>query len=107
VYVDDLVITGADRAGIVVFKEEMTKAFKMSDLGLLWYYLGIKVRQNTDGITLNQGAYALKILERAGLMSCNPHQTLVESRLKLSKCSSEPLLIQPNFTALLGAFDTW
>jgi hypothetical protein len=49
VYVDDLVITGADSADIVVFKKEMTKVFKMSDLRLLRYYLGIEVRQSTDG----------------------------------------------------------
>jgi hypothetical protein len=52
-YVDDLVITGDDKDDIVVFKKEMTKAFKMSDLGMLQYYLGIKVRQNSDGITLS------------------------------------------------------
>jgi hypothetical protein len=53
VYVDDLVITGASSADTVVFKKEMTNAFKMSDLGLLRYYLGIEVRQSTDGITLS------------------------------------------------------
>jgi hypothetical protein len=44
VYVDDLVITGPDRKEIHMFKEEMVTEFKMSDLGLLQYYLGIEVR---------------------------------------------------------------
>jgi hypothetical protein len=78
VYVDDLVITGADRDDIVVFKKEMTEAFKMSDLGLLRYYLGIEVKQNSNGITLSQGAYALKILEKARLIGCNFRQTPME-----------------------------
>jgi hypothetical protein len=44
VYVDDLVITGSDYDNIKSFKEEMTAAFKMSDLVLLHYYLGIEVK---------------------------------------------------------------
>jgi hypothetical protein len=41
VYVDDLIITGANNSSIKKFKAEMSKVFKMSDLGLLTYYLGI------------------------------------------------------------------
>jgi hypothetical protein len=44
VYVDDLIITGSDRDNIRSFKEEMTATFKMSDLGLLHYYLGVEVK---------------------------------------------------------------
>jgi hypothetical protein len=45
VYVDDIVITGSNRQEIMKFKYEMKKLFKMSDLGLLHYYLGIEVKQ--------------------------------------------------------------
>jgi Reverse transcriptase (RNA-dependent DNA polymerase) len=44
VYVDDLLITGTCEAEIVKFKGEMMEKFKMSDLGLLTYYLGIEVK---------------------------------------------------------------
>jgi hypothetical protein len=44
VYVDDLIITGSDHNNIRSFKEEMAAAFKMSDLSLLHYYLGIEVK---------------------------------------------------------------
>jgi hypothetical protein len=43
VYVDDLVITGANNVDINTFKAEMQATFKMSDLGLLHYYLGLEV----------------------------------------------------------------
>jgi hypothetical protein len=46
VYVDDVIITGSSKQGILSFKE-MTKMFKMSDLGMLHYYLGIEVRGNS------------------------------------------------------------
>jgi hypothetical protein len=58
VYVDDLVITGTKDAKVAAFKEEMKATFQMSDLGLLSFYLGIKVHQGDSGITLRQTAYA-------------------------------------------------
>jgi hypothetical protein len=44
VYVDDLVITGSSLAAVKELKEEMKRAFLMSDLGLLSFYLVIEVR---------------------------------------------------------------
>jgi hypothetical protein len=92
VYVDDLIITGSDRNNIRSFKEEMTVAFKMSDLGLLHYYLGIEVKQSASGISLSQGAYAMKILERSDMTGCNLCHVPMEARLKLSKQSTQPLV---------------
>jgi hypothetical protein len=67
VYVDDLIITGLNRNNIRSFKEDMVAAFKMSDLGLLHYYLNIEVKQSASDILLSQGAYAMKILERSDM----------------------------------------
>jgi hypothetical protein len=85
VYVDDLIITGSDRDNIRSFKEEMVAVFKMSDLSLLYYYLDIEVKQSASGISLSQGAYVMKILERSDMTGCNPCHVPMEARLKLSK----------------------
>jgi hypothetical protein len=85
VYIDDLIITGSDRDNIRSFKEEMAAAFKMSDISLLHYYLDIKVKQSASGISLSQGAYVMKILERSDMTGCNPCHVPMEARLKLSK----------------------
>ena len=53
VYVDDLIITGTSDKEIKEFKAEMHRLFKMSNLGLLAYYLGIEVVQKNGEITLN------------------------------------------------------
>jgi hypothetical protein len=65
VYIDDLITTGLDRDNIRSFKEEMAAAFKMSDLGLLHYYLGIEVKQSASGISLSQGAYMMKLSKQS------------------------------------------
>ena len=63
VYVDDLIITGADGREVEEFKAAMKDRFEMSDLGLLCFYLGVEVRQDAKGITLCQSNYAQRILE--------------------------------------------
>jgi hypothetical protein len=52
VYVDDLIITGTNPHDIENFKSEMQKLLKMSNLGLLSYYLGIEVEHKNDEIRL-------------------------------------------------------
>jgi hypothetical protein len=103
VYVDDLVITGGNDTDITAFKEEMKANFKMSDLGLLHYYLGLEVTQSKAGITICQKAYATKILESAGLAGCSPSVTPMEPRLKLSKQSSAPAVDQTRYRSIVGS----
>jgi hypothetical protein len=53
VYVDDVIITGNDLDEIMKFILQMHASFKMSDLGLLSFYLGINVQQGSSGISLS------------------------------------------------------
>ena len=85
VYVNDLVITGTKDVEVAAFKQEMKATFQMSDLGLLSFYLGIKVHQGDSGITLRQTVYAKRVVELARLTDCNPALTPMEERLKLSR----------------------
>ena len=88
VYVDNLIITGTNGANILSFKNQMQQLFKMSDLGLLSYYLGIEVEQNSSGITLSQKRYAKKIFEIANMGNVNGFHTPMECCLKLKKHDS-------------------
>lgn len=102
VYVDDLVITGHNVTDITSFKSEMKQLFRMSDLGLLSYYLGIEVHQGHDGITLRQAAYATKLLERSGMQDCNSALSPMETRLKLSKDSDSPTVNATEYRRIIG-----
>jgi hypothetical protein len=85
VYVDDMIVIGGCTKIISECKKQMQAEYKMSDLGPLSFYLGIEVHQNRGGITLSQGTYAAKIIEKAGLKGCNPYATPMDPRSKLSK----------------------
>lgn len=103
VYVDDLIITGTDQASIIEFKGQMQELFKMSDLGLLSYYLGIEVTQTRDSITLCQRNYAEKVLEVAGMDGCNACQTPMECRLKLKKDDEAKLVDASLYRTVIGS----
>jgi len=103
VYADDLIITGGDAVAVSKFKAQMRNTFRMSDLGLLSYYLGLEVTQGLDGITLRQSAYATKILEKAGLAACNSSATPMEMKLKLLKERSTPSVDATEYRSLIGS----
>ncbi|KAJ1274631.1 hypothetical protein BS78_05G076300 [Paspalum vaginatum] len=81
----------------------MTKVFKMSDLGLLSYYLGIEVKQDEAGISLSQGSYAGKILEKCGPEDCNSCKVPMKAGLKLSKESNSPRVNATEYRSLVGS----
>jgi hypothetical protein len=102
VYMDDLVITGSSLAAVEEFKGEMKRAFLMSDLGLLSFYLSIEVRQDAGGITLRQAHYAKKILEMAGMADCKAAATPMEERLRLSRDSTVEELDATLYRRVIG-----
>ncbi|KAM3231437.1 hypothetical protein ACQJBY_061551 [Aegilops geniculata] len=65
----------------------MKELFRMTDLGLLSYYLGIEVQQKPEGITICQETYAKKVLESCDMKDCNPSHVPMKPRLILSKKS--------------------
>nr|AAP44677.1 putative gag-pol polyprotein [Oryza sativa Japonica Group] len=103
VYVDDLIITGSDAVEIDRFKAEMMSLFRMSDLGLLCFYLGIEVKQVAGSTRLTQSAFARRILEKAGMQDCNACVTPMEQRLKLSKHSDAPLVDSTGYRSIVGS----
>ena len=103
VYVDDLILTGASTETISRFKEEMSRKFCMSDLGLLALYLGIEVKQSPGEITLKQSAFASKLLEKAGMADCNAVHVPMEPRLKLFKVSTNPPVDITLYRSIVGS----
>ena len=82
-YIDDMVITGPDLDAINTTKSQLSKAFKMKDLGDLHYFLGIKVIHTPDDILLSQCHYVLNMLYKFGMMDCRPISTSLDRNLKL------------------------
>ncbi|KAL8089889.1 hypothetical protein AgCh_039374 [Apium graveolens] len=102
VYVDDLLITGSTVKNIQKFKEQMLLDFDMSDLGKLSYYLGIEVEQRRGIIELRQTGYAKRLLEKAGMLSCNPTRHPMEAKVQLSRDTTGKAVDSTMFKSLVG-----
>ena len=80
-YVDDLFVIGED--GLIAdTRRKLVAKFKMKDLGMMHYLLGIEVWKNADAISLGQGKYAVEILKRFRMMDCKAMTTPMELNLR-------------------------
>ncbi|XP_038896516.1 uncharacterized mitochondrial protein AtMg00810-like [Benincasa hispida] len=62
----------------------MAKEFEMTDIGLMSYYLGIKVKQGEDGIFISQEGYAKEVLKKFNMNDANPVGTPMECGVKIN-----------------------
>jgi hypothetical protein len=81
-YVDDMFLTGDDKL-IDECKREFTSYFKMKDLGLMHYFLGLEVWKSPDEIFLSQGKYTIEILQIFEMMDCKSMATPMVMNLNL------------------------
>src|SRR5258708_3876508 len=81
-YVYDMFVTGEDWL-IADTKRKPVVEFEMKDLGMMYYFLGMEMWQNTDGISLGQEKYGVEILKRFRMMDCKAMTTPMASSLKL------------------------
>ena len=64
VYVDDLLVLSPSIAEVRKVKTELRSQFKVQDLGILRYYLGIVFERNGNRATLTQGAFCERVLKK-------------------------------------------
>ena len=60
------------------FKQSMVKEFEMTDLGLLAYFLGLEVKQCSNGIFVSQAKYATEVLKKFAMEDCDLADNPVE-----------------------------
>lgn len=91
VYVDDLLIFGADKAKVQHLKNALNGRFSMKDLGPVKWYLGITIERNRSErtIKLSQKAYLEKVLSRFNMLHCNADEIPMTVGQKLQGASSE------------------
>ncbi|GJX17508.1 retrovirus-related pol polyprotein from transposon TNT 1-94 [Tanacetum coccineum] len=103
IYVDDIIFASTDPKACDIFSNEMSSKFQMSMMGQMSFFLGLQVSQNPGGIFINQSKFALEILKKFRMDSCDPVDTPMVDRLKLDE---DPLGIpvdQTRFRSMVGS----
>ncbi|GJV55514.1 retrovirus-related pol polyprotein from transposon TNT 1-94 [Tanacetum coccineum] len=103
IYVDDIIFASTDPKACDIFSNEMSSKFQMSMMGQMSFFLGLQVSQNPRGIFINQSKFALEILKKFRMDSCDPVDTPMVDRLKLDE---DPLGIpvdQTRFRSMVGS----
>ncbi|KAM1944122.1 hypothetical protein ACFX15_012370 [Malus domestica] len=83
IYVDDLIVTGANMSEISALKQYLNHKFAIKYLDILKYFLGIEMRHSHKGCFLNQRKYVIDLLREANMTDCKPARTPLNSDLKL------------------------
>jgi hypothetical protein len=100
--VDDLFITGAKRL-ISSCKESLASEFEMTDIGLMYYFLGLEVWQEPGHIFLGQGKYVCEILSRFQMGDSRPMTTPMITNWKKLHAFESQLVDSTLYHQLIGS----
>nr|GFB32482.1 retrovirus-related Pol polyprotein from transposon TNT 1-94 [Tanacetum cinerariifolium] len=100
---DDIIFASIDPKDCDMFSNEMSSKFQMSMMGQMSFFLGLQVSQSPRGIFINQSKFALEILKKFGMDSCDSVDTPLVDRLKLDEDLSGTLVDQTRFRSMVGS----
>ena len=78
VYVDDIILAGNSLTKFASIRQVLNEKFKIKNLGLSKYFLGLEVAHLARGISLCQRKYCLKLLQDLGLSTSKPTSTSLD-----------------------------
>ncbi|GAU45704.1 hypothetical protein TSUD_86800 [Trifolium subterraneum] len=102
VYVDDIIVAGTSMTEIQRIKSILDTNFKIKDLGILKYFLGLEVAHAKEGITICQRKYCLDLLKDTGLLASKPISTPLDPSIKLHQNNGEPYADNTEYRRLIG-----
>ena len=90
VHVDNCAVTGNSIKQIEQFKVDMSKKYKLTDMGPVSWLLGIKIHQDFANrtLSLSQHTYIEAIIKRFNFNDLKPLATPIDPAIPLSKTQS-------------------
>nr|GEX31691.1 uncharacterized mitochondrial protein AtMg00810-like [Tanacetum cinerariifolium] len=85
VYVDDVIFGSTKKELSTEFEKLMHDKFQMSSIGELPFFLGLQVKQKSDGIFISQDKYMAEVLKKFEFVNVKTASTPIESNKLLIK----------------------
>jgi len=84
IYVDDIIFGATLDSLAHEFSEEMKQEFEMSMIGELNCFMGLQVKQTSEGIFISQSKYVKDLVKRFGLDGKSHARTPINTSVKIS-----------------------
>jgi len=102
IYVDDIIFGATQDSLCEEFVAAMQGEFEMSMMGELSFFLGLQVKQTTDGIFLCQSKYCKEILKKFEMESCKEASTPMPSSCYMDADAAGKGVDQTKYRGLIG-----
>lgn len=105
-YVDDIGLASNDDDLTTTLKARLGSVVRMKDLGNIINFIGAKIEQKDNGISMDQHSHILKALETYGMRDCKPVNTPIDCSDTQRKDDDEAILDSNYpFRALVGSLN--
>ncbi|KAJ9552834.1 hypothetical protein OSB04_016879 [Centaurea solstitialis] len=103
IYVDDIIFGSTSRELCKKFENVMTEEFKMSMMGEINFFLGLQVRQFSDGIFINQSKYIFDLLNKYDMSGCHSIGTPMATGNSIGPDHEEKDVDLRNYRSMVGS----
>ena len=103
VYVDDIIFGATSEHLCEEFSSLMGKKFEMSMMGELTFFLGLQMKQSSNGISICQEKYIKEMLKKFNMFDSKPIDTPMRTNSKLLVEESDPLVNQTMYRGIIGS----
>ncbi|KAH9801517.1 Integrase catalytic domain-containing protein [Citrus sinensis] len=103
IYVDDIIFCSTNELLCKDFSSCMSKEFEMSMMGELKYFLGLQIKQNEEGIFINQAKYVKDLLKRFGYDNGTAKSTPMSTTIKLDNDEKGKELDIKTYRGMIGS----
>ena len=103
IYVDDIILGSTDPALSSEFENLMKSKFEMSMMGKINNFLGLNIRQNREGILINQEKYTKNLLEKFGMLNSTKLRVPMAVGTRLTPSLDAPTVNLTLYRSMIGS----
>ena len=103
VYVDDIIFGATHNDLCEEFSKMMRSEFEMSMMGELKFFLGLQIKQTSNGTMIHQQKYVKELLKRFGMESAKPIDTPISPSTRLEMDDGSPSVEDKYYRGMIGS----
>ena len=103
IYVDDIIFGSTNTRLCDEFKKLMQSKFEMSKMGELQYFLGLQIKQQTNGTFIHQSKYVKELLNKFSLQDCKSCSTPMTPTTQVEPDDQGKQVDQTMYRCMIGS----